>query len=148
MTLKIIVALAVLTLVLILLFLTNRRTQKPHQTRGRQGKPTSFDNEPAPEPLDAEQQRPCPLCHEMLNRGERIMSVVYTRGTDKTMHIFGCRYCYENHPDFQRSKKQERRCPRCGKPLTGEDHLSARVFEKGRKSHVHVLGCPRCRAIR
>jgi hypothetical protein len=53
------------------------------------------------------------------------------------MHITGCVYCLDG--------SRPRICPVCGTELTPEEILFARFFEKPGRSHVHVLGCTRCR---
>lgn len=110
--------------------------------------------------------KPCPICNAMLRRGERLHTVVYTKGGRRTeagspgavtaashssgpirdrdedtlSHIFGCPYCYppnEEHPRY---------CPVCERKLGTEDYLIARMFNRGApRSHVHVLGCTQCR---
>jgi hypothetical protein len=40
-------------------------------------------------------------------------------------------------------------CPVCGLVLRDEEILISRMFERpGRRAHVHVLGCSRCRGPR
>jgi hypothetical protein len=99
-------------------------------------------------PPDAERQgdkRPCPLCGSRLGPGERVHSVVFaTKTEDKIMEISGCPHC--RPPATLR-----RVCPVCKKDLRPSDVVTARVFERRnasgpKKTHVHVLGCPRCRA--
>jgi hypothetical protein len=36
-------------------------------------------------------------------------------------------------------------CPVCGNHLTNDEMLIARLFDKPGRSHVHVLGCSKCR---
>ncbi|MDA3957157.1 hypothetical protein [Oceanispirochaeta sp.] len=95
---------------------------------------------------ETDDRHPCPLCEQGLNRGERVHSVIYNRGEDKLMNIYGCPWCYSKHPAGYREPHRERRCPSC-KTLFKEGHFAiARVFERpGRKMHIHVLGCPACR---
>jgi len=99
---------------------------------------------PAPETSGLPDPRTCPLCGSALKTGERVHSVVYaTKTQDKLMEISGCPYC--------RPPAELRRvCPVCKKDLRPIDVVTARVFERQnetgpRKTHVHVLGCPRCR---
>jgi hypothetical protein len=98
--------------------------------------------------------RPCPLCGELLRRGQTVHSHVFSGGEvaqgrgsggaqgrpkDYLSHMFGCPYCYpanERHP---------RVCPVCRAQLEAHDYVIARYFEKPDKKHVHVLGCTRCR---
>jgi hypothetical protein len=53
------------------------------------------------------------------------------------MHIRGCVYCLNGERD--------RVCPVCGARLGANDILIARMFERPRRAHVHVLGCSKCR---
>jgi hypothetical protein len=53
------------------------------------------------------------------------------------MHIWGCVYCLKG--------KRKRRCPVCGAELQAGEYLISRIFERPRRSHVHVIGCTRCR---
>lgn len=99
---------------------------------------------PAPENLISPRQ-PCPLCGSTLAPGERVHSVVFASSTaDKIMEISGCPHC--KPPATLR-----RVCPVCKKDLRPIDVVTARVFERksasgAKKTHVHVLGCPRCRS--
>jgi hypothetical protein len=77
-----------------------------------------------------------------LERGERVKSSAFPSmgGADRLMHISGCPYCL--------SGDRTRSCPVCSTALYSEDVLIARMFEKPGRSHVHVLGCTRCRGPR
>ena len=83
----------------------------------------------------------CPVCSAKLMEGELVSSAAFPSlngGKDRFMHIKGCLYCLRGDRD--------RVCPVCGIILKGKEILIARLFERpGRKSHVHVLGCSRCR---
>ena len=83
----------------------------------------------------------CPVCSARLNKGELVKSQAFpslTGGKDRFMHIRGCIYCLEG--DRRRS------CPVCGASLQDNEILVARMFQRSsRRSHVHVLGCSRCR---
>ncbi|MDR1929537.1 MAG: hypothetical protein LBQ44_02800 [Treponema sp.] len=83
--------------------------------------------------------RTCPVCSAKLEKGERVKSSAFPSftGTDRLMHIAGCVYCLEG--DRRRS------CPVCGAVLRDGEFLIARLFEKPHRSHVHVLGCSRCK---
>jgi hypothetical protein len=84
--------------------------------------------------------RTCPLCEAWLGAGERVKSAVFpARGgkTDRIMHISGCVYCLDG--------SRLRLCPVCGAVLDTEEVLIARIFDKPGRSHVHVLGCSKCR---
>lgn len=95
------------------------------------------------EPLSP--SRPCPLCGSALSPGERVHSVVFASSApDKVMEISGCPHC--RPPSGVR-----RVCPVCKGVLGPSDVVTARVFERkketgAKKTHVHVLGCPRCRS--
>lgn len=95
-----------------------------------------------------ESTKPCPICHWPLVPNERVHSVVYTSESDKIMHIYGCPYCYKDHPKSKYKKSSVRLCPACNKELKGSEYAIARLFEKPGKNHVHVLGCYRCRGKR
>lgn len=104
--------------------------------------------------------KPCPLCNTMLQRGERVRSIVFsgdgktrheeqirpgqragpdTRIQEAITHMLGCPHCYGPQA------RADRRCPVCNDVLAEEDYVIARMFiRKGRK-HIHVLGCTRCR---
>ena len=86
----------------------------------------------------------CPVCSAKLNGGQLVSSVAFpslTGGKDRFMHIHGCYYCL--------SGDRDRICPVCGAILRGEEILISRLFERpGRRSHVHVIGCTRCKGVR
>ncbi|MEJ5189282.1 MAG: hypothetical protein WHT84_08750 [Breznakiellaceae bacterium] len=83
--------------------------------------------------------RTCPVCGTRLMKGERVKSSVFPAmgNSDRIMHIYGCPYCLEGSVD--------RSCPVCKTILSSKDYLIARMFERPSRSHVHVLGCTRCR---
>jgi hypothetical protein len=83
--------------------------------------------------------RTCPVCCAKLLQGERVKSSAFPSmgGADRFMHIFGCVYCLD--------AGRRRVCPVCKATLRPEDFLVARLFEKPGRSHVHVLGCSRCK---
>lgn len=87
--------------------------------------------------------RTCPVCSARLLNGERVKSSAFpalSTKTDRIMHISGCPYCL--------SGQRKRYCPVCGVQLKTDEVLIARMFEKPGRSHVHVLGCSRCRKPR
>lgn len=88
--------------------------------------------------------RTCPVCSIRLQHGERVKSSAFPSmgGADRLMHVFGCPYCLDG-PDAR-----DRVCPVCGARLKPNEHLIARIFDKPGRSHVHVLGCSRCRGPR
>ncbi len=126
---------------LIFLIFTTRRPSDGKRDAGEE--PEIFDED------GADDRRPCPLCGRMLRRGERVHSVVYSRGEDRLMNVFGCPWCYGGHPAGAKEPQRERHCPSCGVTLREGSFAVARVFERpGRKTHIHVLGCPVCRHSR
>lgn len=91
--------------------------------------------------------KPCPLCGARLQRGERVHSVVFKKSAeDQSMEIFGCPYCWKDHPSGGGKHRYARTCPVCRKELDTSEPVFARVFRRQDRSHVHVLGCRRCRA--
>ena len=83
----------------------------------------------------------CPVCSAKLNEGELVSSAAFPSlngGKDRFMHIKGCLYCLRGD--------RARVCPVCGDTLYGNEILISRFFERpGRRAHVHVLGCTKCR---
>ena len=83
----------------------------------------------------------CPVCSARLNEGELVSSAAFPSlngGKDRFMHIKGCLYCIRGD--------RNRVCPVCGIILKDNEILISRLFERpGRRAHVHVLGCTRCR---
>ena len=95
--------------------------------------------------------RPCPLCGSLLQKGQRVHTVVYSAGKsapDKLVHMFGCPYCFPRKEEVLLLKKNgdiPRFCPACKKEIAREGYVVARMFDKKPKPHVHVLGCTGCR---
>ncbi|MDR0721282.1 MAG: hypothetical protein LBF75_00630 [Treponema sp.] len=90
---------------------------------------------------DAPSPRSCPVCGLLLPPGELVKSLAFPdlgNGQGRLMHIEGCVYC-RNGP-----RAGKRKCPVCGAPLSSDEFLLARMFNKPGRSHVHVLGCSRC----
>jgi len=83
----------------------------------------------------------CPVCSAKLNEGDLVSSHAFPSlngGKDRLMHIRGCVYCLRGD--------RNRVCPVCGAVLKENDILISRLFEhSGRRSHVHVIGCSRCK---
>ena len=98
---------------------------------------------PRSESIPGEPQT-CPVCSAKLEEGELVSSLAFPSlngGKDRFMHIRGCIYCLNGDRD--------RVCPVCGVVLKEDEILISRLFERpGRRSHVHVLGCTRCRGPR
>jgi hypothetical protein len=86
--------------------------------------------------------RTCPVCSARLEKGQRVTSSAFPSlgGADRLMHISGCVYCLKGG--------RRRVCPVCGAVLREDEFLVARLFEKPVRSHVHVLGCSRCKMRR
>ena len=86
----------------------------------------------------------CPVCSAKLGEGELVSSSAFPSmngGKDRFMHIRGCLYCLRG--------ERNRVCPVCGLVLCGNEILISRLFERrGRRSHVHVLGCTCCKGPR
>jgi hypothetical protein len=85
----------------------------------------------------------CSICSMQLNKGDLVKTLVFpsiTGGRDRLMHIRGCYYCIDG--------SYERFCPVCGKFLSQDEILIARMFERRNRRHVHVLGCNKCRPLR
>jgi hypothetical protein len=87
--------------------------------------------------------RTCPVCSLVLEHGERVKSSAFppVEGQGRLMHIEGCGYCLGG------SRSGKRKCPVCGAHLETNEILIARMFDKPGRSHVHVLGCSRCRGF-
>jgi hypothetical protein len=113
---------------------------------GKKGKSSQGQTSASPTSTEEAKGRPCPLCFSPLIPGERVHSVVYaSAATDKIMEIHGCVYCYTSHPKGAKIKLQPRFCPVCKKQLSDDQVVTARVFPREGKDHIHVLGCPNCR---
>jgi hypothetical protein len=86
----------------------------------------------------------CPVCSAKLFEGELVRSLAFPSlngGKDRFLHIKGCVYCLRGG--------RQRTCPVCGINLKDNEALICRFFERyGWRSHVHVLGCSRCRGQR
>ena len=86
----------------------------------------------------------CPVCSAKLDDGELVSSHAFPSlngGKDRFMHIRGCVYCLRGD--------RARLCPVCGVVLKENEILISRLFERiGRRPHVHVIGCTRCKGPR
>lgn len=80
----------------------------------------------------------CPLCGTVLEKREKVKSVLYPGKPDGMMEIYGCPYCYG-----PRAQK-ERICPVCKKPVPKDGLVYARFFQTSERKHAHVLGCSNC----
>ena len=105
----------------------------------------------------------CPLCGSGLKKGERVKSAAYPvkpgsngrypGGVEKLMEVYGCPHC------MPPGGSEKRICPVCRKELPANGYVVGRYFivdnqEKrpdgsisGKKNHLHVLGCTRCRRV-
>ena len=117
----------IIAVLLLVLFRFRRDAGDPGSSRRRTEPGTSHES----------RTKPCPLCSTMLKPAWRVHSVVYPGKPDKLMHIFGCPVC--------RNGEKKRMCPVCGQEVPKDGYVIARVFEKPGRTHVHVLGCTRCR---
>ena len=90
---------------------------------------------------DGDPNRTCPVCSSKLSKGELVNSAAFPStngGEDRVMHIRGCVYCL--------SGDCKRVCPVCGAVLEKNEILIARLYERvGRRTHIHVIGCTRCK---
>ena len=85
----------------------------------------------------------CPICTIKMEKGDLVKTLAFpsiSGGKDRLMYIRGCFSClYNDLP---------RRCPVCGITLSVSDYLISRMFERSNiRSHVHVLGCNRCKKM-
>ncbi len=82
----------------------------------------------------------CPLCGTFLSGGRRVHSEVFPGREFDLMRIYGCPYCRNG------SWTHLRRCPYCREVLPPDGYVMAQVYRKpGRRPHVHVYGCSRCK---
>jgi hypothetical protein len=100
--------------------------------KGRGGKNDDLEGE-------AGMPRTCPVCSIRLVHGERVKSSAFPAmgKADRLMYIDGCPHCLGG--------ERSRVCPVCGNLLNYDEALVARLFDKPGRSHVHVLGCSKCR---
>lgn len=133
MSVVVAIALVVLFVVVLSLFFNRRKQQ-------------SLLVQSAHADLALEKVRLCPLCQSVLTKGQRVQSILFVGTTsDKIMEIEGCPYCYSKS---KQASNQTRLCPVCQKRLADDERVFCRVFdrrEKNKKTHVHILGCSRCR---
>lgn len=108
----------------------------PHEMtpqRGRRPKKTFSQS-----PTDSRGFHQCPLCGSILERDQRVKSVLYPGKPDGIMEIYGCPYCYGPNARSSRS------CPVCSRPIPTGSIVYARFFETPQRRHVHILGCSSC----
>ncbi|MDR2467574.1 MAG: hypothetical protein LBD22_01275 [Spirochaetaceae bacterium] len=81
----------------------------------------------------------CPVCAAKFEHGESVRSKIFppTARNDRLLHISGCSHCLNG--------KRRRECPVCGAELALNEFLTARIFQRPGKSHVHIVGCSHCR---
>ena len=93
---------------------------------------------------DGDSNKTCPVCSGQLSKGELVSSAAFPTtngGKERLMHIRGCVHCLNGERD--------RVCPVCGTVLEANEILIARLYERtGRRSHIHVIGCSRCKGPR
>ena len=93
---------------------------------------------------DGDSTKTCPVCSGQLSKGELVSSAAFPStdgGKDRLMHIRGCVHCLNGERD--------RVCPVCGTVLKANEILIARLYERtGRRTHIHVIGCTRCKGPR
>ena len=85
----------------------------------------------------------CPVCSIKLDKNYLVKSLAFpslSGGKDRLMHIRGCAYCMNG--------ERPRICPVCGNKLSPNEILIARMFERPRRNHVHVIGCSKCKIQR
>ncbi|MFO7731423.1 MAG: hypothetical protein R6V86_11745 [Spirochaetia bacterium] len=88
----------------------------------------------------------CPLCGTVLEKKEKVRSVLYPGKPDGMMEIFGCPYCYSaSHATSEvKGRSKPRICPVCKQELPAGGMLYARFFQSSERRHAHVLGCSHC----
>ncbi|MDR3123519.1 MAG: hypothetical protein LBU16_07045 [Treponema sp.] len=91
---------------------------------------------------EAGMPKTCPVCSLRLTHGEQVKSSAFPAmgKADRLMHINGCPHCLNG--------ERPRVCPVCGNLLNYDESLIARLFDKPGRSHVHVLGCSKCRGAK
>ncbi len=92
--------------------------------------------------------RNCPICNTPLIRGETVHSHLYPGKPDGMMYIYGCPFCYREHPRVKERRDVKRTCPYCKEQIPDSGWVIARVFQKPGKTHIHVLGCTVCRKVK
>jgi hypothetical protein len=84
--------------------------------------------------------RTCPICAARFEHGENVRSKRFPAvegKEERTLHILGCIYCADG--------ERERLCPVCKATLTVDEWLTAKIFSREDKDHVHIVGCNHCR---
>jgi len=88
-----------------------------------------------------ENPKTCPVCSSRLRRGEQVSSAAFPAvngSKERFMHIKGCVHCLQGG--------RERVCPVCGIILKDDEILIARLYDRpGKRSHVLVIGCTKCK---
>ncbi|MDR0408877.1 MAG: hypothetical protein LBH18_00555 [Spirochaetaceae bacterium] len=54
----------------------------------------------------------------------------------RLLHILGCNFCLNGG--------RERLCPVCGRELSLDDYLVARIWQNPKKPQVRIQGCLHC----
>jgi hypothetical protein len=137
------VVLALATAAIVLVLVLTGRRRKGSAAEGQGG----LDGDSRPGESErllagVGRRRPCPLCGALLASGERVYSTIRLSSTgERIMEISGC-------PQCRPPSSRRRTCPVCQADLGSDALLVARIFDRareGKKPHVRVLGCSRCR---
>ncbi len=84
----------------------------------------------------------CPVCGSALLKGENLHSKIFRpmNTPHQRMTVQGCPHCY---PVLEAGIV--RRCPVCGKSISADGELVARLFNRpDGKKHVMITGCSVC----
>ena len=93
-----------------------------------------------PGAVSPQKARLCPLCGMSLRKGESVRTITFPGKIDSLSEMHGCPYCHGERA------QRERICPVCRDVMSPEDYVIARMFKNG--THLHLLGCTRCRRRR
>ncbi len=130
------------------------RPRRPHRRPGKDQDGPLIYPERSAEPHGPGFHR-CPLCGTVLEKSEKVRSVLYPGKPDSMMEIFGCPYCYSgpvgssgqgrsSSHSAARRRLKPRICPVCKKELSENGLVYARFFQSSERRHAHVLGCTQC----
>ncbi|HKK66276.1 MAG TPA: hypothetical protein VJ967_10515 [Clostridia bacterium] len=140
---------AVITILLVLgvkgQVLHPRRTRRPSHGQEQFGPRIYSEADHTEKPHSPGFHR-CPLCGTVLEKKEKVKSVLYPGKPDGMMEIFGCPYCYSaSHANSGlKGRNKPRICPVCKQTLPAGGMLYARFFQSSERRHAHVLGCSHC----
>lgn len=145
---QVLFALIILFIIILLFIIIRIEKGQPLFSKHRSSRSSA-----EPELLE-ERMRPCPVCATMGQKTDRIHGVNYIQEDGNKYksrmeveeiltHVFGCPACWPANPEHPRI------CPVCRQTLSADGFLVARTFRrKGKKDHVHVLGCTECKRVR